>query len=127
MLIIATICSRKKKDDVALVAAQERYLGLHINSTRTIAENAKLPFFILSGKYGLIRGEELIPDYDYLLSDDAVSQLSLTVADQLRAVGATSIEFYTEGNPNWKAYERTVEEAAKQAGVRLQICSVIST
>jgi len=67
MKIAATICSRSKRSDASLLPARDRYTGEHVQRTATIADEFKTPFYILSGKYGLIEANTEIPTYDYYL------------------------------------------------------------
>ncbi len=117
MKIVATICSRKKKEDPELLPAHERYLGLHVAAVNAIAKEQFTDFYILSGKYGLISGDEKIPNYDYLLEEKAVDDLVEIVVRQIAEAGITEIAFYTEDNPNWKPYEKTITQAAARADI----------
>lgn len=121
MKVVATICSRKKDDSENLLPAQDRYLGAHIQKVKHIAIEQGAPFYILSGLYGFMPADMLIPSYDYLLVDSAVDPLVAIVADQMKADGITEVVFYTEDNPNWQPYHRAVESGAKSAGALFSI------
>lgn len=121
MKVVATICSRKKREDEALLPAYERYLGSHIKVAKQFADEQGVPFYILSGLYGFIPADMLIPTYDYLLVDSAVDGLAGIVSDQMKADGITEIDFYTEDNPNWQPYHRTVTRGAESAGARIEM------
>lgn len=116
MKVVATICSRKKSDAEHLLPAHERYLGAHIEKVKHIAIEQDAPFYILSGLYGFMPADTLIPTYDYLLIDSAVDPLVAIVADQMRADGISEVVFYTENNPNWQPYHKAVESGAQSAG-----------
>lgn len=116
MKVVATICSRKKSEDENLLPAQERYLGAHIEKVKRIAIEQDAPFYILSGLYGFMPADMLIPTYDYLLVESAVDPLITIVADQMKADGITEVLFYTEDNPNWQPYHRAIESGASTAG-----------
>lgn len=119
MKIVATICSRKKDPNTDLLSARLRYLGEHVGRVSAIAADTNTPFYILSGKYGLISADEKIPDYDYLLTEDAVEELSEMIAQQIREAGITEIAFYSESNPNWKPYEKAAQQGAQRGDAEL--------
>jgi hypothetical protein len=119
MKIAATICSRQKDENPELLPARERYTGEHIQKTETIAEESGLPFFILSGKYGLLPGEEEIPNYDYYLANEAIDALLKVVEGQLKKFNISEINFYTEGKESWIPYEFVLNKAANLTGVLL--------
>jgi hypothetical protein len=121
MTIAATICSRKKRADEGLIPAQDRYEGAHIQSTADRAAAAGVPFYILSGKLGLIEGRTAIPLYDYLLTEDAVPALVERITAQLHEADITAIDFYTEHNPNWLPYESALNQAAAAAGCTISV------
>lgn len=83
MKIICTICSKHKDENKNLLPARSRYTSTRIKAIGEIAEKLKLPYFILSGKYGLISADEKIPNYDYYLEKSAIDSLSRTVEKQL--------------------------------------------
>ncbi|MBL4644364.1 MAG: hypothetical protein JKX80_00680 [Candidatus Pacebacteria bacterium] len=124
MKAICTICSRKKNDGAELIPARVRYAGDHIKTTADIAEESNLPFFILSGKYGLISSEEKIPDYDYYLEEQAVDSLAQTVAKQLKERDITELVLHTEGKDSWKPYDSVLQKATELAEVTLQRVSI---
>lgn len=121
MKIICTICSRRKKEDVGLLSAEERYTGEHISVVKKIAEESKVPFYILSGKCGLIPGSKKIPYYDYYLKNSAVDDLVKEVVNQIQNEKITGMEFYFENKETWAPYSDVIEKAAQQAGIALDI------
>ena len=122
MLVIATICSRKKNASTMLLPAYERYLGEHIQKAKLIALQKNAPFYILSGLLGFIPAETQIDFYDYLLLDSKVDELVILVAKQIREASITEINLYTENNPNWQPYHRTIQDASLVTGV---VCSIV--
>ena len=119
MKLVATICSRQKDDSLELLPAHQRYTGEHIANTEKIAKNLGLPFFILSGKYGLLPANEKIPNYDYYLEASAVDDLAKVVEEQLRKFNINEIDFCTEGKESWILYETVLKKATSLAGVTL--------
>ena len=68
--------------------------------------------YILSGKYGLIKGDAPVPLYDYYLESSHVIELAKTVTDQIKQEGITEIDFYIEEKETWKPYIAALEEAS---------------
>ena len=101
--------------------ARLRYIAPHIKLTEKIASDAGLPFFILSGKYGLIRGDQEIPNYDYYLEESAVEDLIKLVTKQIRDNNTTEIDFYTKQKQTWAPYQNAIQKSSDFAGVLLNI------
>ena len=75
--------------------------------------------YILSGKYGLVSSEEQIPNYDYYLEADKADELSITLAEQIKNLAITDIDFYIENKDSWKPYIEALEKGAQEAGATL--------
>lgn len=121
MKIVCTICSKRKREDTGLLPARLRYTAPHIAATEKIAKENGEPFYILSGKYGVISGDTNIPNYDYYLEMNAVEPLSKVIAEQLEAERITEVDFYTEQKPTWAPYEKAITEGASLAGALLHV------
>lgn len=124
MEIVATICSRKKREDAGLLPARERYAGEHIPVVGRIAHEAGKPLYILSGLFGLLHGDEGVELYDYLLPVEMVQPLSIRIATRLRAEGVTGIDFYTQSGDKWRPYESAMRLGAEASGARLRVHSL---
>lgn len=77
-----------------------------------------LPFYVLSGEYGLVPPERPIPDYDHPLSAQEVPQMAEIVADQIRASEITALVYFTRplaGNPNVLPYHDTLASACSSS------------
>ena len=120
MKILCTICSKHKSGVAGFLPARLRYTSPRIQTIEKLAIASDLPFFILSGKYGLILEDEMIPDYDYCLKVSTVASLVPTIAKQIRAHHITEINFYTEAKPSWAPYESAIKQGAELAGATLQ-------
>lgn len=120
MKIISTICSRYKNETSELLPAGDRYVGSHIAQVKAVAHDLKIPFYFLSGKYGLISEDTKIPYYDYYLEDDAVDALVRVVASQIHEEKISEIEFYSEDKVSWTPYRRVIEIAARQSDIILR-------
>lgn len=122
-IIVCSICSRKKRADVDLLPAVERYAGSHIQKVQVIAALAGKPFFILSGLHGLLAAEEEIENYDFQLSrrEDSIQNLSVKIQRQLQFFGIKEIHFYTKNKPAWLVYRDALIRATNAAGVKLHL------
>ncbi len=124
MKILATYCSALKNETVELVASHKRYKSNRIESIRIKAQNLAIPFFILSGKFGLIRSDQPIPYYDHLLVMAEVESHSKLVAEQIKEAGISKIEFFSRSiheDPNIKAYLDCMKMACETNSIPLQI------
>lgn len=123
MRILVTICSRQKSDRSGKIPAHLRYCSGRIDTCLSEAEIQNVPFLILSGKYGLIEPDTLIPNYDYLLDWPMISELADRVATKLQANSVTQVDFYSKPaeTPGWGPYVATMDAACKRAGAELVI------
>ncbi|MEC8835154.1 MAG: hypothetical protein VXX18_02350, partial [Bacteroidota bacterium] len=81
-------------------------------------------FFIVSGKYGLIKAEEEIAYYDYLLTSDALNEHVQLLSQQLSTLGIQQVTFFTRPvriDPNISPYLKSIEEACRLSQVSLEI------
>lgn len=62
-MILVLACS-KEKLDIPRAAAGELYRGTIYRKGKDIAEKVGLPFWILSAKYGFIRPDQIVDNYD---------------------------------------------------------------
>lgn len=115
MKCLVTICAKKKDGNPELLPAYLRYLAPHIEQTHTKAKKLNIPFYILSGKYGLVPANEEISDYDYYLEKEKVEDLSDLMAEQIKKLGITEIDFYFEEKESWKPYISALEKASIKA------------
>src|SRR5436305_9818413 len=80
-------CSQRKKYTPQPIPAIDRYDGPVFRVLRKHAREVpetRPDAYILSGRFGLIPGESLIPSYDHLLSHADYAELSARVAEQLK-------------------------------------------
>jgi len=91
-----TYCSADKSEESGNVPAIRRYLSSRIDRIYSAATELGLPFFILSGKYGLIPPERPIPWYDHLLTPGEVPAMSDVVAQQMHRLGIASIVYFSK-------------------------------
>ena len=117
-----TICSNEKDHTANKLPAYLRYKSARIDNVRDIAKNKGLPFFILSGEYGLVAENDTVPYYDHLLVQDEVDGMTALVSSQNKALKITSIEFYAKSKKgSWVPYYSVVERMTKEQGISLKI------
>jgi hypothetical protein len=91
-----------------MLPAHRRYRGDHVAQVRQIAREKGLPFFLLSGKFGLIHEDRMVPCYDCLLSERDVEPLIRKVRTQLAKRGIHRLWFYNKPKPQWEPYKRVL-------------------
>ena len=124
MKILCTYCSAEKQTAVGNVPAISRYISKRIDWVAKQAAQENRPFFILSGKYGIIPATYLIPYYDHLLTQEEVTGHAQKVASQIREHGITHITFYTRSSqqdPYVAPYINCITQAAELAKVGLVV------
>ena len=120
-IAVCSICSKKKSEVDGLLPAGQRYLGTHIARAAEFAAQMKLPLYVMSGRYGFISVQELIPHYEHLLVPQEVLALSFKVYRQLRSLGIKEIHFFTKKKASWAPYREALEPATQTLGIRLII------
>ena len=94
MEIFCTYCSWPKLKTKKDLPAIKRYKSRRIKSVSESAKVLRLPFYILSGEFGLIPEEKPIPYYDHLLILNEIVQLSKTVRSQIEENNINKIIFF---------------------------------
>lgn len=119
---VCTYCSAHKSDLPEHMPAIERYQSERIFSINRLASWLNVPFFILSGKFGLISAQEKIPWYDHLLSMEEVHDHVQLVTEQLKELEISDLIFVgesVENDPNLAAYYQCIQSACKEVGIGL--------
>ena len=122
--IFCTYCSRKKDPVDGLLPTMERYKSERIRSVHTAAQELGFETYILSGKYGLLFSNHPIPYYDYLLSQENVDSLTVTVEEQLIEHDITSVVFFAQSSkidPNNKPYIEVVFQACANKNIEFSL------
>lgn len=107
MKYLITTCSKEKRQDEKLLPALERYLDPRIKQVYNKSKDLKVGFLILSGKYGILDSDELIPYYDQILLETQVSDMVERVLPQLKKFKVTELVVYGKNeqtNPSWRPY-----------------------
>ena len=120
MKIYATYCSAEKSSTTGEIPAIERYTSRRIQWVNKRAQRHGETFFILSGKYGLIKAEEEIAYYDYLLTSDALNEHVQLLSQQLSTLGIQQVTFFTRPvriDSNITPYLKSIEKACRLSQV----------
>ena len=123
MEFICTICCKEKREDSISLPAIERYLSRRIEFVVAESRRHNKPMLILSGKYGLLLPDALIPWYDQALNQAAVSTLAARVAGQLRQHNVERLIFYGLARtlPEWEPYHEVLAIACRASEVELVV------
>ncbi len=123
--ILATYCTGQKNNNItSQVPACKLYRSDRIDAVSNAAGNLDLPFYILSGKYGLIHSDEKIDFYDHMLSDEEVEKHANLIASQIKDNGISSILYFINSSkidPLNKAYINCMKQAASITNISLTI------
>jgi hypothetical protein len=118
-VIVCSICSKVKSSEEGLVPARKRYQGSHIAKVEAMALEQGAPFFILSGKFGLLAAEDDVGNYDYLLIEEDVQELADKIQAKLYEHKIGVVHFYTKLKPQWEPYGKALSIACRTAKVGL--------
>jgi hypothetical protein len=122
---ICSICSREKREDPDPLPARELYIGAHIAQVNRYAEEKGLPFYVLSGLYGIVAAEKPVSPYKHELNADEVFSLSLMIYRQLRelklAAGIEEVHFFTLLEEEWIHYQNALKLAVDCLDMRLHV------
>ena len=124
MKIHATYCSAEKSSAPGEIPAIERYTSRRIQWVNKRAQRHGEAFFIVSGKHGLIKADEEIVYYDYLLTSDALEEHIQLLARQLSTLGIQQVTFFARPiniDPNISPYLKSIEEACRLSQVSVNI------
>lgn len=127
MEIFCTYCSWPKLKTKKDLPAIKRYKSRRIKSVSESAKVLRLPFYILSGEFGLIPEEKPIPYYDHLLILNEIVQLSKTVRSQIEENNINKIIFFINSyfqDENIFAYISTLSLACEMAKTELCIITI---
>ena len=123
-ILACTICCREKDRAEAALPAIGRYRSGRIQTVFHMAEKEGLEFAILSGKFGLLHPEDLIPYYDKLLTEEDIPALNRQMAEFLRENPARGIIFLPpdpRSDSKVMPYIKCMRRAARKAKIPLRI------
>lgn len=123
MHVLLTTCTARKHPDPAPMPAVQRYRDPRIEHARTLAHDAGLPLYILSGVYGLLAAGDVVPWYDHALQPEEVPAGAHVLACALEAAGITRITAVLEhrNTPGWAPYHAVLEQGCAPASVTLEV------
>ncbi|NIM92931.1 MAG: hypothetical protein GTO18_04380 [Anaerolineales bacterium] len=127
MTAFCTYCSAEKNHAPGDLPAIKRYLSQRIRSVYATALSAGIPFFILSGEFGLLEPCDPIPDYEHLLVQSEVNIHAELVAGQFQDFGVKGFVFFTvpvSQDPNVAPYIECMKAACERAGVEMSIVEI---
>lgn len=122
-MLYITTCSKEKSGKTGEIPALERYDSSRIRGVYQMSQLHESPFYILSGKFGLLAPEHPIPWYDKALQPEDVASLVPIVTAQLREIGDNVLFFakHPEEDSTWQPYLDALQKAAENAGIELKI------
>lgn len=125
MKYICTYCSRKKSDFPRLIPAKERYSSDWVRNIEKIAKEKELPLLFISGKYGLIQAEELIPLYNLRFTDSLVPSIVKKSVGQVKKLNVTELIFYTKPqDEKLRPYYDVIKQICNQTGIKLSLVTL---
>lgn len=125
--LFITYCSRNKSRDAGDLPALERYLCDRIRAVHSAAVDQGADFRILSGKFGLLAADEVVPWYDHLLTEGEVTDHIELVLPQLREIGPERIFLFMRSitiDPCLAAYAETIARTCVKAGIDLAVIEI---
>jgi len=108
---LITACGGKKEEKPAV--AGRLYKSARIRHLYRRSKELKVPFFVLSAKYGLVRGDQVIEPYEAVMDSKRCRELKRQIVEVLKAFDAI---VYFKGGAR-KDYYECLREAAEEAGV----------
>jgi len=120
MRLLIISCSKKKRSSLAPCRAIDLYDGPSYMIIRKIIREENLPrdldIYIVSGKYGLIRSDEVIDDYDMTIDDKIVEKTrSREKMSELLDRGYEDV-FVNMGNQYLGHFQHLLADAKKATG-----------
>lgn len=95
MRVFCTYCSKSKNHEPGDIPAICRYESRRIERVYQAACSLGLRFFILSGKFGLVRPEHCIPYYDHALNREEVPAMAELVGSQIKEYAISGFVYFT--------------------------------
>lgn len=123
MRVYCTYCSASKDRSSGSVPAIKRYISERINQVFQMANTDKVGFYILSGEFGLVEPDQLLPLYDHLLTIGEIPDLAKKVAQQIRDKGITHLHYFTKAprdEPQIQPYIKVIEQACTATHIQLE-------
>ncbi len=118
-----TICSKEKNLSSELLPAIHRYENERIKFVFKKSLDKKIPFFILSGKYGLLNPYTEIPYYDQRLLMEDIDNILKLVNSQVIEFGINEMTFWANDREKfgWEPYYQVIERTCKKNQIDLSV------
>jgi len=121
MILHVTYCSKDKSSQSGKIPASERYSSDRIKNIQRLSKKRDENFSILSGKFGLIKADTLIPEYDKLLVKEDVPEMLPKVREQLRKESPSKVIYHTrEVEGKRVPYFQLLKKACSEENVDLE-------
>jgi tetratricopeptide (TPR) repeat protein len=127
MEIFCTYCSKDKDENITSLPAIHLYRSKRIRKVSEASHLLGFPFFILSGKYGLISAEKRITVYDHLLTLDEVPLITQKIEGQLKDNEIDTVVFFhnsIESDNNILPYLQAIIGACKNEKIEIKLCLI---
>jgi len=124
MKIYCTICCKEKRNDKEPIESINRYISERIKSIYEKSKKDAVEFRILSGKFGLLKLNEKIPNYDYQLFAKKVPEMVQIVCKQLSSQNIGKVIFFAGNpklNPDWKPYINLIQKSCSNLDIFLEM------
>ena len=118
-----TYCSKKKEKEGRTIAIR-RYKSERIQwvYNKSIAKGVK--FAILSGKFGLVKPEKIIPYYNYRMQEKDVKDIIDKNIEFISDNKISKIVYFTENpvcQPDLRHYFKSLHEAIKKLDIKFEV------
>lgn len=122
MRFVLTTCCADKSPDPEPIPAGLRYASPRIEVARALARERCLPLLILSGVFGVLREDDLVPLYDHALLPGEVPGMVPLVVGRLRELGATGLVLVLRPSdaPGWAPYHLLIDAAVAESGLAVE-------
>ncbi|MCH9647285.1 MAG: phytanoyl-CoA dioxygenase family protein [Deltaproteobacteria bacterium] len=122
MEVLCTTCCQEKRPTATPLPASHLYLSKRLHDVLEEGERLGKVVLILSGKFGLVRPQDLLPWYDHALLPQEVEGLVPQLTEALSRIGVSQIHFYAlpATTPGWRPYHEALERACWKLGIPVQ-------
>ena len=117
-----TTCCAEKREDEKLLPAKERYQSERVKYVVSESERLNVPLLFLSGKYGVLDANDLIPWYDKALTEKDIDDLIPKVVEQLSNRDVTEITLFARPRrtSGWGPYYAVIEQACEELNINIE-------
>ena len=95
MIVLITACGAKKEDKP--MPAGLLYKSSRIRYLYKQSKELGISFYILSAKYGLVHGDELIAPYEEIMTDEKCKELKKQIKEILKHLKPKVVIYYKGG------------------------------